>query len=181
MEITCELWFSSRVVLEILKFLFLSFRLRCFQVFVRSAVVTRCSMSLHSCVSLIVICLIDWLIDWLLYLTKRTFLMYLCAVVETRMTPCQPEKMPSGNMRGSRVFSSIFSGWNGVIRVSLSQHRDTKAMFYLFYKIASVLHRISLDERHFLSEYRETFDVIFMLYQSTETQISAFQKPAFLS
>ena len=34
----------------------------------------------------------------------------------------------------------------------------------LFYKIASVLCRISLDERNFFSEFRETFDVIFILY-----------------
>ena len=33
-----------------------------------------------------------------------------------------------------------------------------------FYKIASVLRRISLDERHFSSECGETFDVIFILY-----------------
>ena len=32
-------------------------------------------------------------------------------------------------------------------------------LFYkLFYKIASILSKVSLDERHFLSEYKETFD-----------------------
>ena len=33
-----------------------------------------------------------------------------------------------------------------------------------FDKIASVVRSISLDERHVLSEFRETFDVIFILY-----------------
>ena len=38
----------------------------------------------------------------------------------------------------------------------------------IYYKIASVLHRISLDERHFPSEYRERFDVFFILCLSSE-------------
>ena len=45
-------------------------------------------------------------------------------------------------------------------RVCISD-KDQLLMFYIShkrpYKIASVLGRISLDERHFLSEYRETF------------------------
>ena len=43
--------------------------------------------------------------------------------------------------------------------------RNVLYPFISFYEIASVLRRISLDERHFLSEYRETFDVIFQLAQ----------------
>ena len=40
------------------------------------------------------------------------------------------------------------------------------------YKIESVLRNISLNERHFLLEDGETFEVIFILYKSTEAQIT---------
>ena len=46
-------------------------------------------------------------------------------------------KMPSENTRRSRVFSGIF-----LVEMAsfmfLSQYRDTKAIFYLFYKITKV-------------------------------------------
>ena len=46
----------------------------------------------------------------------------------------------------------------------LPQHSDTRGMFYLFCEITNVLSKISLFERYFLSEYREMFYVIFILY-----------------
>ena len=53
------------------------------------------------------------------------------------MTSFQPEKWPSGNARRSRVFSGIF-----LVEMTsfmfLSQYRDTKAIFYLFYIITKV-------------------------------------------
>ena len=42
----------------------------------------------------------------------------------------------------------------------------------IIYKIASAIRWISLDEFHFLSEHRETLDVIFILYKSKETQMT---------
>ena len=62
-------------------------------------------------------------------LTNRTLHTCLCDVIEIRMTSFQPEKMP---------FDAIFPG-EMTLFVFLSQHRDTKAMFYLFYKITSAL------------------------------------------
>ena len=42
-------------------------------------------------------------------------------------------EMPSKNMRCSRVFSGIFP-----VEMASSQYRDTKAIFYLFYKLTKV-------------------------------------------
>ena len=42
-----------------------------------------------------------------------------------------------------------------------------------YYKITRVLCTVWLDGSHFLSEYRDTVDVIFILYQSTETLMTS--------
>ena len=46
-------------------------------------------------------------------------------------------KMPCKNTRRSRVFSGIFPVEMASF-MFLSQHRDTKAIFYLFYKVTKV-------------------------------------------
>ena len=56
----------------------------------------------------------------------------LCAVIETWMTSFQPEKCPV-KTRGVAVFSGIFPVETASF-MFLSQYRDTKAIFYLFYK-----------------------------------------------
>ena len=70
-------------------------------------------------------------------LTNRKLLECLCAVIETWMTSFQPVKMPSENTRRSRGFSGILpvkmASW-----MFLSQHRNMKAIFYLFYNITKV-------------------------------------------
>ena len=67
-------------------------------------------------------------------LTNTELLECLCSVTVTLMTSFQPEKMPVENTRRSRVLSGIcpveMASW-----MFLSQYRDTKVIFYLFYKI----------------------------------------------
>ena len=46
--------------------------------------------------------------------------------------------------------------------LSLSVDSSDSSLFLPSQNISK--RRISMDERHFLSEYRETFDVIFILY-----------------
>ena len=71
-----------------------------------------------------------------LYLTNTTLLTCLCAVIETWMTSFKKkqqmlEKMPSGNTRKSWVFSSIFSGWHGFIRVYITAQRHKNHVLFV--------------------------------------------------
>ena len=57
---------------------------------------------------------------------------------------------------------------HGRVSLGVSLHFRVCVLFFketlLYYKIASVLRRISLDPRNVFSEDRETFDSIFILY-----------------
>ena len=71
---------------------------------------------------------------FLFYKTNRTWLLRFCAVIETWMTPFQPEKMRENT--GLRlVFPlGIFAGWNDVIHVSISTaQRNVSIVLFVKY------------------------------------------------
>ena len=57
---------------------------------------------------------------------------------------------------------------------AIATARNVLYPFISFYKIESVFRRISLDERHFLSEYRETFDVIHVFITAQRVRKQCF-------